>query len=246
MTSVLLNIIMGLLTEGQPLSWDETKALADHVRKHGVQQFIHLYRKLETRKGDVLKWGDEVEYVLVKMDDQNKTAKLLLKAGEYLGKLQVPELRGDKDLPSLWRPEYASYMVEGTPGGPYGGAISEFREVQANMEKRRKEIEAFCGPNEKIFTITAYPRMGCDDFTEPSERPDIHNSVTKSLFWPDDAIFGGHPRFKVHNLSGLDRKRFQFKMYKIILEFSELIKEYQIEKRRKSSNEHSRFHGSKY
>ena len=55
---------MGLLSEGQPLSWEETKALADHVRKHGVQQFIHLWRKLETRKGDVLKWGDEVEYVL--------------------------------------------------------------------------------------------------------------------------------------------------------------------------------------
>ena len=32
----------------------------------------------------------------------------------------------------------------------------------------------------------------------------------------------------------------------IIFEFSELVKEYQIEKRRKSRNEHSRFHGSKY
>ena len=73
---------MGLLSEGQPLSWEETNALADHVRKHGVQQFIHLNRKLENRKGDVLKWGDEVEYVLVKMDPKTKSAKLLLKADE--------------------------------------------------------------------------------------------------------------------------------------------------------------------
>ena len=109
-------IKMGLLSEGHPLSWEETKALADHVRKHGVQQFIHLYRKLETRKGDVLKWGDEVEYVLVKMDKETKTCKLLLKAEDLLKQLQVPELRGDKELASLWRPEYASYMVEGTPG----------------------------------------------------------------------------------------------------------------------------------
>lgn len=85
---------MGLLSEGQPLSWEETKALADHVRKHGVQQFIHLYRKLETRKGDVLKWGDEVEYVLVKMDDETKSAKLLLTADDFLNKLQEPEKRG--------------------------------------------------------------------------------------------------------------------------------------------------------
>lgn len=107
---------MGLLSEGRPLSWEETKQLADHVRIHGVLQFIHLYRKLEARKGDVLKWGDEVEYVLVKLDKEKKTAKLLLTADELLSRLQVPEKRGEEDLSSLWRPEYASYMVEGTPG----------------------------------------------------------------------------------------------------------------------------------
>jgi glutamate--cysteine ligase catalytic subunit len=51
---------MGLLTEGSPLSWEETKALADHVRQHGVVQFINLYKRLRDRQGDVLKWGDEV------------------------------------------------------------------------------------------------------------------------------------------------------------------------------------------
>lgn len=51
---------MGLLSEGNPLSWEETKALAEHVRQHGIEQFINLYKKLEDRTGDVLKWGDEV------------------------------------------------------------------------------------------------------------------------------------------------------------------------------------------
>jgi len=51
---------MGLLTEGQPLTWEETKRLADHVRQHGVDQFLNLYHQLLDRKGDVLKWGDEV------------------------------------------------------------------------------------------------------------------------------------------------------------------------------------------
>ena len=41
---------MGLLSEGEPLSWNETKKWADHVRQHGVLQFIELYKKLETRK----------------------------------------------------------------------------------------------------------------------------------------------------------------------------------------------------
>lgn len=51
---------MGLLTEGSPLTWEETKALAEHVRQHGIEQFINLYKKLQDRTGDVLKWGDEV------------------------------------------------------------------------------------------------------------------------------------------------------------------------------------------
>lgn len=51
---------MGLLTEGSPLTWDETKAMAKHVREHGIEQFINLYKKLQDRTGDVLKWGDEV------------------------------------------------------------------------------------------------------------------------------------------------------------------------------------------
>lgn len=55
---------MGLLSEGSPLSWDETRTLAEHVRRHGIEQFINLYSKLRERTGDVLKWGDEVRFFI--------------------------------------------------------------------------------------------------------------------------------------------------------------------------------------
>lgn len=51
---------MGLLSEGSPLSWEETQSYAEHVRKHGIQQFINLYHKLKDIQHDELKWGDEV------------------------------------------------------------------------------------------------------------------------------------------------------------------------------------------
>lgn len=54
---------MGLLSEGSPLSWEKTKELADHVRKHGIIQFINLFHRLKDRQGDVLKWGDEVNII---------------------------------------------------------------------------------------------------------------------------------------------------------------------------------------
>lgn len=51
---------MGLLSQGSPLSWEETRRYAEHVRKHGILQFLHIYRALRDRHKDVLKWGDEV------------------------------------------------------------------------------------------------------------------------------------------------------------------------------------------
>lgn len=60
---------MGLLTEGNPLSWEETKKLSKHVREHGIQQFINMYSRLRDRTGDVLKWGDEVSIIIMSFSE---------------------------------------------------------------------------------------------------------------------------------------------------------------------------------
>ena len=46
------------------------------------------------------------------------------------------------DHPSTWRPEYAAYMVEGTPGKPYGGLMAHFNLVEANMKLRYMYIKS--------------------------------------------------------------------------------------------------------
>lgn len=51
---------MGVLIDGALLEWKETKKLSKHVRQHGIEQFINLYRRWKHRDGDVFKWGDEV------------------------------------------------------------------------------------------------------------------------------------------------------------------------------------------
>lgn len=53
---------MGLLSEGKPLTWVETKKKASHVHRVGVKQFLSLYHKMKDRC-DSLKWGDEVQHV---------------------------------------------------------------------------------------------------------------------------------------------------------------------------------------
>lgn len=39
-------------------------------------------------------------------------------------------------------------------------------------------------------------RLGCPDFTYPETKPDPLNGISGSLFFPDEAIFSGHPRFR--------------------------------------------------
>ncbi|XP_049773639.1 glutamate--cysteine ligase catalytic subunit [Schistocerca cancellata] len=187
---------MGLLTEGSPLTWEETKALAGHVRKHGVTQFINLFHRLKDRQGDILKWGDEVEYMIVKFDDVKREAKLSLRADDVLPKLQEKEHRDPTGVKSLWRPEYAAYMIEGTPGKPYGGLLAHFNIVEANMRRRREEAEQYLKEGEVVMSLTSFPRLGCPNFTDPPTVPTPNNGASHSLFFPDDVIFPGHPRFK--------------------------------------------------
>ena len=48
-----------------------------------------------------------------------------------------------RDNPTKWVPEFAEYMVEGTPGKPYGHRIAHFNMVEANMKYRWVLIALF-------------------------------------------------------------------------------------------------------
>ena len=82
---------MGLLSEGSPLTWEETQKWANHVKTNGIQQFINLYRRLKNREHDSLKWGDEVEYIMVRFDHGNRDTQVALRANELLPILRQPE-----------------------------------------------------------------------------------------------------------------------------------------------------------
>ena len=55
---------MGLLALGTPLDWPETKPLADHIRYHGITQFLNIWNQWKDQSGKGLLWGDEVSLCL--------------------------------------------------------------------------------------------------------------------------------------------------------------------------------------
>lgn len=105
---------MGLLSLGTPLSWEETAKVAKYVQQHGIEQFINNFNRTKNRQGDVLRFGDEIEYMLIKFDHENRRVRVSLRGAEILKTLMDKE---DKEDPRknefLWRPEYAAYMLEG-------------------------------------------------------------------------------------------------------------------------------------
>ncbi len=82
---------MGLLSLGTPMEWKDAQPLASHVRKHGIQQFLSLWNKIKDRRGDILLWGDEIEYIVVSFDEETKNAKLSLRQEEILKVLSASD-----------------------------------------------------------------------------------------------------------------------------------------------------------
>ncbi|KAJ4468122.1 glutamate-cysteine ligase catalytic subunit [Lentinula aciculospora] len=190
---------MGLLSVGTPLSWDDTKKVANHIRNHGITQFLHIWDRLKDKNGDELLWGDEIEYMVVALDNETKNAKLSLRQTEILTKLSsiVNNLSSETEdaiaVPTF-HPEYGRYMLESTPGSPFTGSISDLLSVEKNMRYRRTLARKHLKPNEIPLTLTSFPRLGSlGQFTEPYYDP--RDAVSShSLFLPEQ-ITNPHARF---------------------------------------------------
>mmetsp|Transcript_130605 Transcript_130605/g.194544 ORF Transcript_130605/g.194544 Transcript_130605/m.194544 type:complete len:734 (-) Transcript_130605:56-2257(-) len=190
---------MGLLDAGTPLSWAEGKQYAAHVKKHGVEQFISIYNNNKDLAGSPFLWGDEVEYFIATVDDENTRTELpALRAPELLRELDadaqsaVPVNGEGKGV--VWHPEYANWMIEATPALPYGGKPEDLLEVETNMRLRREILSRHLKDDEALVTLPAYARLGAANFAGKAMQPQPNGSVSKSLYIPDDAI-QPHPRF---------------------------------------------------
>lgn len=201
---------MGLLSLGTPMEWQQAQPLASHVRKHGIEQFLSLWNQIKDRRGDILLWGDEIEYIVVAFDDESKNAKLSLRQEEILKVLSESDQETRESAPGLagqiptFHPEYGRFMLESTPGSPYGASPKELRGVERNMRLRRQIARSHLKENELPITLTSYPRLGVTDgqFTEPHYP--ANGNASRSLFLPDELI---NPHARFPTLTANIRKR---------------------------------------
>ncbi|KAJ1671202.1 glutamate--cysteine ligase, partial [Spiromyces aspiralis] len=84
---------MGLLSLGTPLPWEEAKKYVDHVRKNGIEQFINVWRQAKEAKSEPFVWGDELEYIIVRFNHQDRSTQISLNGAKSIQILQEEEIK---------------------------------------------------------------------------------------------------------------------------------------------------------
>lgn len=104
----------------------------------------------------------------------------------------APSVAHSTPLP-VFHPEFGRFMLEATPGKPWGIGFKELLAVEPDMKLRRKIAKDHMRANEYPITLTTFPRIGCPgDFTEPYFPPS--GPRLRSQFVPDE-IANPHIRF---------------------------------------------------
>ncbi|KAK3901387.1 glutamate-cysteine ligase-domain-containing protein [Staphylotrichum tortipilum] len=196
---------MGLLALGTALDWPDAKKQAQLVRSWGIKQLLEIWNKAKGKERDIMLWGDEVEYLVVTYSKDDPKILLSLRQADIL-----EALASDKALskarccsdgsgspssqpPPVFHPEFGRFMLEATPGKPWGIGFRELLEVEPNMKLRRCIAKDHMLPNEYPITLTTFPRLGSPGvFTDPYYP--ASGSKLRSQFVPDE-IANPHIRF---------------------------------------------------
>ncbi|GAW80252.1 gamma-glutamylcysteine synthetase [Plasmodium gonderi] len=139
---------MGFLKIGTPLSWEEVQHVKSLIRLYGILQFVHTYKCNKDRVDENIMFGDEIEYIIIRNDENLKESSALLCATDLIDEMMNLESVTDCQYGSHWTPEYSSFTIEGTPSVPFKFDINSSPFVEDCMRIRRIKL------NNVLSTIT--------------------------------------------------------------------------------------------
>ena len=206
---------MVLVTGGELFNQEEICENLDAIRNKSLEQLMKIYNKFKGIKEDPFKWGDEIEYSLIKFDHENKKVHLLLKAEEFFNYIEekIKNKEEEENLNKVeFHNEYTSYIIETIPGKPIEDNINSFNSIQENMKLRRDIIQNFLAKDEYVIPLTCFPQLGCTNFTFPYYSPEETKSKYDSLFYSNKIIMD-RALFKSATFNKIDRKETMSNIY---------------------------------
>jgi glutamate--cysteine ligase catalytic subunit len=105
----------------------------------------------------------------------------------------LQEVGLQKNALPVFHPEFGRFMLEATPGKPWGIGFKELLDVEPDMKIRRRIAKDHMKSTEYPITLTTFPRLGVPGvFTDPFFPPS--GPKLRSQFVPDE-IANPHIRF---------------------------------------------------
>jgi len=164
---------MGYLADiGQTLNFTDSLSLIDYIKKHGIIQFLLLYKKFKDTQQEEIFWGDEIEYHLLNLDSTTKTPRLQTNTEEFFSNCTSEKFN--------LQTEFGSWMIETVPNDPYkydGNPLP----VLENMASRRIKIQSMCQGGDMLFSGTVFPLLGVGDYFVPKTGSEDHSRNHKNL-----------------------------------------------------------------
>jgi len=150
----------------------------------------------------------KIEYLVVSYDDDKREVKLSLRQADILEALAsdgellkqgggVPDLalghkkNAGKTAPTF-HPEFGRFMLEATPGRPWGIGFKDLLDVEQDMKWRREIAKEHMYACEYPITLTTFPLLGDRKSITPFFPPS--GPKLRSQFVPDE-IANPHIRF---------------------------------------------------
>ena len=138
---------MGFLSvKGGVLTYNQYKERIQTYKKHGLLQFLSLYKAHKDRMIPIqdLKWGEEMEYVIYLKDFKKNGIKLSSKGPDLIKKFNESNSSRESDV--ILMPEFGSWMIEAVPSKPYNSLLdpNELLSCEEKLHVRRQVLNDFC------------------------------------------------------------------------------------------------------
>jgi glutamate--cysteine ligase catalytic subunit len=178
---------MGYLkVTGFPLSFKDLQKIKSYIKKHGIIQFINLYRNfspLKLEDDSANKWGDETEHHIIYWDHKASEAKLLVNACDFRDVFNMFKNKTKTQL----QPEYGSWMLEATPANPFASLdLHSISQLNSHFSNRRSTMTTFLSlfGDFTLSNISSYPLLGVNNYA--IEIPALEKSVEAAKLLPKD------------------------------------------------------------
>jgi glutamate--cysteine ligase catalytic subunit len=179
------------INDALPLTWAEMKKNFPYFRQRAYRDFLYIFNKFKSLDNYPFKWGDEVEFTLLRFDHKAKKCQLLLKSRQFFDEFLKSDLylSNERYKQVEFHQEYTAYMLETISSMPNDAELSSLCKLEEHMRLRREIMGKFVSGDEFAMSLCCFPQLGCARFTHPSHELRPAHSFTQSYFYPQEAIY---------------------------------------------------------